>query len=135
MKEQENSESEVVKYIGFSLLAVGVFVAGLIILEIFTFFSKPEENVLVQYMTAELSKTGFAELNERPIVLKESGAFAVAVFLFAMLIWTASSVSHHVIKAGLSIITRTYTADIARLKSYVAEIGAKLEKAISDFKK
>ena len=135
MKEQENSESEVVKYIGFSLLAVGVFVAGLIILEIFTFFSKPEENVLVQYMTVELSKTDFAELNERPIVLKESGAFAVSVFLFAILIWTASSVSHHVIKAGLSIITRTYTADIARLKSYVAEIGTKLEKAISDFKK
>ena len=103
MTEQENLKSEIIKYIGFVLLASGIFIAGLIVSEIFTFFSKPEENVLVQYLTTELSKTNFAELNEKPIILKESGAFAVSVFLFAMLIWTASSLSHHVIKSGLSI--------------------------------
>lgn len=105
---------------------------GLIVLEVFTFFSKPEENVIVQYMTTELSKENFAELNETPIVLKGSGAFAVSVFLFAMLIWTVSSVSLHVIKAGLSILTRTYTADMARLKLNVADIGSKIERVTSN---
>jgi len=132
MNDYETEEPAVLKYIGFFLLAGGVLVAGAIVLEVFTFFGKPEENILVQYLTTELSKTNFAEVNQKPIVLKESGAFAVSVFLFAMLIWAASSVSLQVIKAGLSILTRTYTADIARLKSYVSEIGSKIEKIISN---
>ena len=132
MKDRGNNESEALQYIGHSLLCVGVLVVGLIVLEVFTFFSKPEENVIVQYMTTELSKENFAELNETPIVLKGSGAFAVSVFLFAMLIWTVSSVSLHVIKAGLSILTRTYTADMARLKLNVADIGSKIERVTSN---
>ena len=128
MNDREIKEPEILKYVGIALLSGGVLVAGAIVLEVFTFFSKPEENVVVQYFTIELTRTNFAELNQKPIVLKESGAFAVSVFLFAMLIWTASSVSHHVIKAGLSILSRTYTADIARLKLYVTDIGSKIEK-------
>lgn len=132
MINEEMEKSETLKYIGIILLAVGVIMAGTVILEVFTFFSKPDESVIVQYLTTELSKTDFAELNEKPIVLKESGAFAVSVFLFGMLIWTASSVSHHIIKAGLSILTRTYTADIARLKLSVSEFGSKIENIISN---
>lgn len=132
MTEQEDQESDILKYIGLALLASGVFITGLIVSEVFTFFSKPEENVLVQYLTTELSKTNFAELNKNPIVLKESGAFAVSVFLFAMLIWTASSLSHHIIKSGLSILTRTYTADIARLKLHISEIASDIKNNISN---
>ena len=103
MNDREIKEPEILKYVGIALLSGGVLVAGAIVLEVFTFFSKPEENVVVQYFTIELTRTNFAELNQKPIVLKESGAFAVSVFLFAMLIWTASSVSHHVIKAGRAL--------------------------------
>ena len=132
MNDHETKEPEVLKYIGFVLLAGGVLVAGAIVLEVFAFFGKPEENIIVQYFTTELSKTNFAELNQKPIVLKESGAFAVSVFLFAMLLWTASLVCLHVIKAGLSILTRTYTTDMARLKLIVSEISSKIEKITSN---
>ncbi|VAW69096.1 hypothetical protein MNBD_GAMMA10-313 [hydrothermal vent metagenome] len=106
MKEQENTASTALRYTGYTLITAGILVAGLIVLEIFTFFNKPEENIIVQYMTTELSKTNFVELNENPIILKESGAFAVSVFLFALLVWTASSLSHRIIKSGLSILPK-----------------------------
>ena len=132
MSEQENQQSDLLKYMGIFLLVVGVLVAGAIVLEIFTFFSKPDENVLVKYLTSELSKTNFAELNENPVVLKESGAFAVSVVLFAMLLWSASSVCYQLIKAGLSILTRTYSSDIARLKLHVSGLSSKVEKFTSN---
>jgi len=132
MNEQDIQQSELLKYVGLTLLAAGVVVAGAIVIEIFTFFSRPDENVLVNYLTSELSRTNFAELNEKPVVLRESGAFAASIVLFAMLIWSASSVCFNLIRAGLSILTRTYSSDIARLKLHVSDISSKIEKFTSN---
>ena len=132
MIEEDNKDSEALKYISIALLATGVLVAGLLVVEVFTFFSRPEDNTLVKYLTAELSSTNIVEAGGKTIILGESGAFGTSVFLFAMLIWTTSAVSFNIIRAGLSILTRTYTKDLARLKLHAHELSKKLKDNISN---
>lgn len=132
LEEDNNKDSEVLKYIGAALLAAGVLVSGLIVVEVFTFFSRPEENTIVNYLTTELSNTHIVDVNGKTITLGESGAFGTSVFLFAMLIWTTSAISFNIIKAAISILTRTYSQDLARLKLYMHELTAKIRENISN---
>lgn len=126
MNNNDIEDSSLLKYTGFILLLAGMLVAASIVSEAYSFFIRPADNLLAQYLSTELSRTEFIRINDKTVVLGESGALAMSVFLLFLFLLLLAIISLVLIKAAIIILTRSYSSDISRLKLSVSELAAKL---------